>query len=110
MKFVVLLAGENHFDRWDTADEQERQAFFDSHAAFLTEVRRHGEVLAVEPLERPETSVTIRRGIATEGPFAETVEQLNGLYLVELPSREHAVDAARLLRMPTVEVRPILAV
>ena len=110
MKFLVLLAGENHFDRWDAADEQEQQAFFDSHAAFLAEVRRHGEVLAVEPLQRPETSATIRHGVVTEGPYAETVEQLNGLYVVELPSRAHAVDAARLLRMPTVEVRPVLAV
>ena len=73
-------------------------------------MRRHGEVLAVEPLQRPETSATIRRGVVTEGPFAETVEQLNGLYVIELPSRDHAVEAARLLRMPTVEVRPILAV
>ena len=110
MKFLVMLAGKDHFDRWDDADEHEQQAFFDSHAAFLAEVRRHGEVLAVEPLERPERAATIRHGVVTDGPYAETVEQLNGLYIVEVPSREHAVRAASLLRMPTVEVRPVLAV
>lgn len=110
MKFLVLLAQEDHFERWDAASEAEQQDFFDGHAAFLAAVRALGEVLAVEPLQRPETAVTLRSGVASDGPFVETTELVNGLYIIDVPSREHAVEAARHLRMPTVEIRPLLEV
>jgi len=50
----------------------------------------------------------VRGDRSVEGPYAETVEQVGGFYVVELPSMEEAVDAARLLTVPSVEVRPIL--
>src|SRR5829696_5285413 len=59
MKFLVLLAQEDHFDRWDAASEADQQDFFDGHAAFLAAVRAQGQVLAVQPLQRPETAVTL---------------------------------------------------
>ena len=69
-----------------------------------------GEVLAGEALDRPERSRTLRDGTVTDGPYAETTEQVGGLYIVELPSQEVALEAARLLHVPSVEVRPILDV
>lgn len=110
MKFLVLLAEESHFDRWDAATEEEQQDFFDGHAAFLAAVRAQGQVLAVEPLQRPETAVTLRSGIASDGPFVETTELINGLYIIDVPSRADAVEAARRIRMATVEIRPLLDV
>ena len=46
--------------------------------------------------------------MVTDGPYAETVEQLGGFYLVELPDLDAAVEAARLLPSAyTIEVRPV---
>ena len=52
--------------------------------------------------------MTVRGGATTDGPYAETVEQVGGFYVVDLPSQELAVETARLLPVPSVEVRPIL--
>jgi hypothetical protein len=108
VRFLVLMAGEDHFDEWEAASEQEQQAFFDGLAAFTAAVRDRGEVLFGEALDRPERALTLRGGSTTEGPYADTVEQVGGFYVVDLPSRELAVETARLLPVPSVEVRPIL--
>ncbi|MDX6374158.1 MAG: hypothetical protein QOD98_3146 [Nocardioidaceae bacterium] len=102
------MAEEDHFDKWEAASEQEQQAFFDGLAAFTAAVRDRGEVLFGEALDRPERALTLRGGSTTEGPYAETVEQVGGFYVVDLPSQELAVETARLLPVPSVEVRPIL--
>ena len=104
------MAEEDHFESWESATEQEQQAFFDGLAAFTAAVRERGEVLLGEALDRPERARTVRGGKVTHGPYAETVEQLGGFYLVDLPTQAAAVEAARLLRVPSVEVRPILEV
>ena len=108
MRFLVLMAEEDHFDRWEGASEDEQQAFFDGLAAFTSAVRERGQVLFGEALARPEQAVTLRGEATTEGPYAETVEQVGGFYVVDLPSKELAVETARLLPVPSVEVRPIL--
>jgi hypothetical protein len=104
----VLMAEEDHFDKWEAASEQEQQAFFDGLSAFTAAVRERGQVLLGEALDRPERAVTLRGGSTTDGPYAETVEQVGGFYVVDLPSHEVAVETARLLPVPAVEVRPIL--
>jgi len=104
------MAEEDHFDRWEAASQEQQQAFFDGLAAFTAAVQERGRVLLGEALARPDQAVTVRGGAVTAGPYAETVEQVGGFYLVDLPTRELAVDAARLLRIPTVEVRPVLEV
>ena len=108
MRFLVLMAEEDHFDRWEAASEEQQQAFFDGLAAFTAAVRERGEVLLGEALDRPERAVTLRGGTTTDGPYAETAEQVGGFYVVDLPSREEAIETARLLPVPSVEVRPIL--
>ena len=108
MKFLVLMAEEDHFDRWEASSDQHQQAFFDGLASFAAAVRERGQVLAGEALDRPEHAVTLRSGVTTQGPYAETVEQVGGFYVVDLPSQELAVETARLLPVPSVEVRPIL--
>ena len=54
--------------------------------------------------------MTVRGDRSVEGPYAETVEQVGGFYVVDLPSVEVAVDVARLLPVPVAEVRPIIDV
>jgi hypothetical protein len=108
VRFLVLMAEEDHFDRWEAASEEQQQAFFDGLAAFTAAVRERGEVLLGEALDRPERATTVRGGTVTGGPYAETVEQVGGFYVVDLPSHDVAVETARLLPVPAVEIRPIL--
>ena len=90
MKFLVLMAEEDTFDRWNALSDEEQQDVFDRFTAFTTAVKERGTVLAGEALDRPENARTVRptdrpagRAV-TEGPFAETVEQLGGFYVVDL--------------------------
>ncbi|MCW2773303.1 MAG: YCII-related protein [Nocardioides sp.] len=113
MKFLVLMAEVDHFDRWAASSDAEQQAVFDRFTAFSEAVRERGSLLQGEALADPATSRTLTAGevrAVRDGPYAETVEQVGGFYLVELPDLETAVDVARLLPPAyTIEVRPVIA-
>ena len=112
MKFLVLMAEEDTWNRWNALSDAEQQAAYDCFTAFTTAVEERGKVIAGDALDRPEQARTVRPGserLVTEGPFAETVEQMGGFWVVELPDLETAVAAARLLpEAYSVEVRPIV--
>jgi hypothetical protein len=79
----------------------------------MAAVEERGAVLGGEALGGPDGARTLHPGAAdrpvTEGPFAETVEQLGGFYLVELPDLDTAVDLCRLLPPEyTIELRPVV--
>ena len=78
------------------------------------DLRKEGRLLAAEPLFPVKTAKTLRvrngRVSITDGPFAETKEQLAGFYLVEADSHEEALQmAARIppAREGSIEVRPV---
>jgi hypothetical protein len=112
MKFLVLMAEEDTWERWNALSDVEQQDVFDRFTAFTTAVKERGTVLAGEALDRPESARTVRPGpgrAVTEGPFAETVEQMGGFWLVDLPDLESALTAAKLLpEAYSVEVRPVV--
>jgi hypothetical protein len=115
MRFLVLLTGEDHFDNWDNASEELRERSIADYNAFADVVRQRGTLIVGDALDRPETARSLRPGPAprsvTRGPFAETVEQIGGFYLVDLPDVDTAVEAAALLpRECTIEVRPALGI
>ena len=77
-------------------------------------LRDSGKLLAAEPLEPIETatSVRVRHGqvTITDGPFAETKEQLAGFYLVDAANLDEAIQIASTIppaREGTIEVRPV---
>jgi hypothetical protein len=77
-------------------------------------LRRNGKLLAAEPLEPIDTATSVRvrdgRVSITDGPFAETKEQLAGFYLVDAADLDEAIRiAARIppAREGTIEVRPV---
>jgi hypothetical protein len=113
MKFLVLMAEEDTWDRWNAATRAEQDRMMGQLAEFAAAVEKQGTLLAGEALRRPEEARTLRPAVGgsrpvTEGPFAETVEQLGGFYLVELDDLETAVTTARLLPDAwTIEVRPV---
>ncbi|HEX5086191.1 MAG TPA: YciI family protein [Nocardioides sp.] len=119
MKFLLLMAEENHFANWETADDAHHKRVYADFRAFDEAVRSRGRVVGGEALDRPSTARTVRprpdrAGTdcpVTEGPFAETVEQVGGFYLIDVPDMDTAVELAALLpREYTVEVRPTLEV
>jgi hypothetical protein len=114
VRFLVLLTESDHFDKWEGADDAYRDRCFADYNAFATAVRSRGTVVLGDALDRPPAARTLRpdeRRTVTDGPYAETVEQLGGFYVVELPDQDTAVELARLLpREYTIEVRPMLGV
>lgn len=81
------------------------------------ELNAAGQFLAASPLQpvATATSVRVREGkrLVTDGPFAESREQLGGYYLIDAPDLDAAIDiAARIppARKGTIEIRPILEI
>jgi hypothetical protein len=114
-RYLILLAEPDHFARWDAADDAEQERVFADYRAFTAAVRERGRFRGGEALAHPREARTLRpvgegRRV-TEGPYAETVEQLGGFYLVELPDFATAMEVAALLpREYHVEVRECLDV
>ena len=96
-------------------EEQKLRAVPDSECvACGAGFRKSGLLLAAEALEPVQTAATVRvrngRVIVTDGPFAETKEQLAGFYLVEAKDLNEAIQVAAKIppaREGSVEVRPV---
>ena len=110
----MLMAEDGHFDKWEGADDAHRERVYADFRAFSEAVRSRGSIVAGDALDRPGAARTVQPGAdraVTDGPFAETVEQLGGFYLIDVPDLDAAVELAALLpREYTVEVRPTLEV
>ena len=96
-------------------DEKQLEHVDDSHCiAYDEELRRGGYCIASEALQSVETATTVRvrngKTSITDGPFAETKEQLAGFYLIDARDLNEAIQlAARIppAREGSIEVRPI---
>lgn len=95
-------------------DEKTRNEVFQEYGAFTASVREGGHFVAADALQPTSTATSIRvrdgKTITTDGPFAETKEQLGGFYLVNAKDLDEAISiAARIpsARFGTIEVRPI---
>jgi hypothetical protein len=109
MKYMLLI----YFDE-QTLSDTERQECYAESAQLAQQLHASGQYLAANPLHPTSvaTSVRVRDGkrFVTDGPFAETREQLGGYFLVDAKNVDEAVDiAARIpmARKGTVEVRPV---
>src|SRR5688500_8734946 len=95
--------------------DSERQACFQESVALTHELQREGKYRSASPLHSvtAATSVRVREGkrLVTDGPFAETREQLGGYFIVDAANLDDALRIAERIpgaRKGTVEVRPIL--
>lgn len=113
-KFLVLLTEADHFAHWDAADDTARERTYAAFTAFQDAVEERGTVVGGEALASPDTARTLGPGpdrTVTDGPFAETVEQLGGFYVIDVADLDTAVELARLLPTEyTLEVRECLDV
>ena len=109
MKFLLLLYGDEAAEQAMTP--QERRAIVDRHIEFARMLRERGVLVASEALSPGAEAAVVRRGgRVSDGPFAETKEQLGGFYVLDCGSRDEAVGYARLAPDSpglVVEVRPI---
>ena len=111
MKFAVLLHQDEQV--WADMSPEGRAQYHRDHEAFQAAVAERGaKILGGEVLDSVAAATTVRRRgsevVVTEGPFAETVEQLGGFYLVDAPDLDVLVDLVRLLPPHTIELRPVV--
>jgi len=109
MRFLLLIAYDD--STWPESTAEQRQEFFDAHHAFEQSVYAHGQLVSGDALAGAERGFTVRHvgdgWQRTEGPFAETAEQIGGFYLIDVPDERAAQEATQCLpRQYTVEVRP----
>jgi hypothetical protein len=111
MKYLLtFIVGERATE--DATPEQMKEAM-DRWTAFDNEATDAGALIACEPVEEAETTIRIAadgdRGV-TDGPFAESKEQLGGFCLLECESLDQALEWANKVPMDNgaIEIRPIM--
>ena len=112
MKYMLLIYGNEQ-----ALSETERQDCCAESTKLAQQLQSDGQYLAANPLQPTSmaTSVRMRDGkrMVTDGPFAETREQLGGYFLIEAKNLDEAIaTAARIpmARKGTVEVRPVIEI
>jgi hypothetical protein len=108
MKFMLLLYGSEK--AWDSADEEQTAALIEQHERFTQMLIARNALVGGEALTETSTAKTVRNAdtSVTDGPFAETTEQLGGFYLIEAADMDEALEIAKQVPEPTVEVRPVM--
>lgn len=111
MKFICLgYIAENALE---SMPEAERQASMEECFAYDDELRRGGHFIGGEALQPPRSAVTLRwqngQAAVTDGPYAETKEQLGGILLLEARDLNHAISLMSRhpgIRFGPFEIRP----
>ena len=113
MQYLLLIYDPEK--AWATMPEAERNKMFTEYMTFTNDIKASGHYRAGDALQPTHTATTVRvrdgKTSTTDGPFAETREQLGGYYLVEAKDLDEATKiAARIpsARIGSIEVRPIM--
>jgi hypothetical protein len=112
MKYMLLI----YLDEL-ALSQTEREQCYQESAQYAHELNAKGKYLATAPLHPTSTATSVRirdgKRLVTDGPFAETREQLGGYYLIDAKDLDEAISiAARVpgARKGTVEIRPVLEI
>jgi hypothetical protein len=115
MQYLLLIHGDP--EHWAGLPEEEQNAMLQEFGEFTGDLRESGAYVGGNRLEPGPTASTVRvrdgETIVSDGPFAETKEQLGGYYLIESESIDEALEwAARIpvARYGSIEVRPVAPV
>jgi hypothetical protein len=112
MRYLCLI----YYDEknLNALSRSEREALSQEAYAYCEVLRQKGQFIAAEPLEPVYTATTVRvragKTSTTDGPFAETKEQLGGFFMIDVADLNEAIRVASNLpgvRLGSVEVRPI---
>jgi len=113
MKYLLLIYADER--AYETMSEDQRHEIYAAYDVLMKDLAEKGQSLAGDELAPTSTATTVqvRNGerLITDGPFAETKEQLGGYFLVDVPDLDAAIDIAA--RIPSVhagsiEVRPVI--
>jgi len=109
----MLLIYHNEADRFSPSEESQ---MMQEYMAFTQDIVKTGKFKAGDRLQPTETATTVQvrngKTVTTDGPFAETKEQLGGYYIVEAQDLDEAISVAARIpgaRHGSVEVRPIFS-
>ena len=112
MKYLCLIYSDE--SRIAALSDKESKSFLGESMAFTDSIRKSGHLLGGERLRPTHTATTIRsrngKVSTTDGPFAETKEQLGGFYMIEAKDLDDAIAVASRIpgtRVGSIEVRPI---
>ena len=113
MQYMCLIYDDETV--WQTRPEDDRNQIFGEYMGFTESIQKSGNMVAGDALQPTSTATTVRirngETLLTDGPFAETKEQLGGYYLIEAKDADEALAiAARIpsARYGSIEVRPVM--
>ncbi len=113
MKYLCLIYDDEK--KIGALPKSEMDAFMGEYFTFTEGIRKSGHYLAGEALQPVETATTIRarngKMSTTDGPFAETKEQLGGFYLIDAKDLNDAIQVASRIpsaRYGSIEIRPVM--
>jgi hypothetical protein len=113
MKYLLLIHDEEQ--AWEKMSEADKKAIYAEYGQFSEQIKASGNMITGAQLQPTSTATSVRirdgKRLVTDGPFAETREQLGGYYLIEATDLDEAIGiAARIpsAKMGTIEVRPLV--
>jgi hypothetical protein len=113
MRYLCLIYDDEK--KVSTMPRSEADAFMGAYFAFTDDIKKSGHHLAGEALQPVQTATTVRvrdgKLSTTDGPFAETKEQLGGFYMINARDLNDAIQVASRIpsaRTGSIEVRPIM--
>ena len=112
MKYMLLIYGDEK-----ALDDIERKQCYVESTELAHDLHLAGQYLAAAPLHPTSRAISVRvresKRLVTDGPFAETREQLGGYFLVEASDSDEAIDIASripMARLGTIEIRPVIEI
>jgi hypothetical protein len=115
MRYALLIYANEQ--EWADQTEEQSQAANQEYMAFTKDIIDRGLMKGGEALQPTATATTVRvrdgETLTTDGPFAETKDQLGGFYLIDCKDLDEAIEvAARIpdVRRGSIEIRPVLEV
>jgi hypothetical protein len=113
MKYLLLIY--DNEQEWGALGEAEQQKIYGEYGKLSEELHASGQFVSGSQLAPTSTATSVRvrddEQMVTDGPFAETHEQLGGYFLVEAKDLDEAISIAGRVpsaRMGTIEVRPLV--
>jgi hypothetical protein len=112
MRYMLLI----YLDE-NGLSEKERKTCYQESAAYAVELSKGGKYLGAGPLHPTSTATSVRtrnnKRVVTDGPFAETREQLGGYFLIDANNLDEAIEIAGQVpagKWGTVEIRPVMEI